>query len=199
MRERKCIVSNLVLPRAELIRFVADDSGNVFADVNAKAPGRGVWVTANRESISSAIGNGFARGFKRQACAPDDLADQVESQLRKLCLDLLSMARRGGNLLSGFEKVRSAIRNAKPGWLVEAKDGSEDGRRKILSLCRGVWGEVPLVACFDANELGIALGQSQGNHLLMQSGAIAQSLGLQLQRLSGFTPLIPLHWGEMDG
>ena len=196
MRERKCIVRNQVLPAAELLRFVINDDGMVLPDIHARAPGRGVWVTADRSCIEQACKKVFSRGFKRNACVPADLAEQVELQLRRFCLDLMALARRSGDLLGGYEKVRSEIRKARPGWIIEAKDGSEGGREKILALCLGVWDEVPLVGCFDAGELGKVFGQSHANHVLMHSGAIASNLGLQLQRLSGFTPIIPLQWGK---
>ncbi len=200
MRERKCIVSNEVMPETELIRFVVDMEANVLPDIRAKAPGRGVWVGAKRELLDEAIAKrGFARGFKSQVKVPDDLTSLVEQQLRVLCLDLMGMARRSGQLVGGFEKVRSAIRAQKPGWLIEAENGSADGRNKILGLCRGVWDEVPLVGCFDDLALGKALGREHVGHVFMNSGAIATRFGLQLHRLSGFTPLTPLHWGKKDG
>ncbi|MBL4617712.1 MAG: RNA-binding protein [Robiginitomaculum sp.] len=200
MRERKCIVSNEVLPETGLVRFVVDPDGTVFSDVRAKAPGRGVWVTANRQSIEEAINrNGFTRGFKKQVTVTPDLPDMVEAQLRKICLDILGLGRRGGQLITGFEKVRSEIRANKPGWLIEAADSKEDGRHKVLALCRAIWDEVPLIGCFTSTELGIALGRDHGAHALMRSGAVSQNLGLQLQRLSGFTPLIPLHWRKIGG
>lgn len=200
MRERKCIVSNEVLPETELIRFVADRDGNVLPDVAAKAPGRGVWVTAHREQVEAAIQRkGFARGFKTPVLPAKDLADQVEVQLRKRCLDLLGMGRRGGQVVSGYEKVRSHIRNQQPGWLIEAFESKADGRGKIVALCRAIWDDVPLVGCFSSLELGKALGRDHGTHVLMQSGALAVHMGLQLARLSGFTPVIPLHWGQKDG
>jgi len=180
------------------VRFVTDEHGTVMPDVRAKAPGRGVWVSATRELVEQAIkSKGFARGLKSPAQAPDDLADQVTRQLRKLCLDLLGLARRSGQLVGGFEKVRSAVRTQKPGWLIHAEDGAKDGRHKILALCRGLWDEVPLVGCFDSQTLGITLGREQVGHVLMNSGAIATRLGLQLGRLSGFTPVVPLHWDKM--
>jgi len=54
-----------------------------------------------------------------------------------------------------------------------------------------------LVGCFDSQTLGITLGREQVGHVLMNSGAIATRLGLQLGRLSGFTPVVPLHWDKM--
>jgi len=200
MRERKCIVSGETLPETGLIRFVADADGQVLVDIRSKAPGRGVWVTANRESIELALTRkGFVRGFKRQVQVPNDLGDQVEQQLRGSCLDLLGMARRSGQLLSGYEKVRAELRKARPGWLIEAADGSADGRNKILALGLGLWDDVPLVGCFAADALGQALGREQATHVLVQESGVAERLGLALARLSGFTPLIPLHWGQKDG
>ncbi|VAV86841.1 COG2740: Predicted nucleic-acid-binding protein implicated in transcription termination / Ribosomal protein L7Ae family protein YlxQ [hydrothermal vent metagenome] len=200
MRERTCIVSGKVLPQTELIRFVAGPDDQLFVDIRAKAPGRGVWVSATQDSLQQAIKRkGFARGLKTNVQVPPDLIDQVQAQLSEHCLGLMGMARKSGQLVNGFEKVRSAIRSEKPGWLIEAKDGAADGRHKVLALCKGMWEEVPLVGCFDATALGSALGNDAAGHVLMRTGAIATQLGLQLHRLSGFTPIIPVHWTKMGG
>jgi hypothetical protein len=51
----------------------------------------------------------FARAAKAQIKAPAELADQVEALLKSRLLSGLGLAKRGGDLISGFEKVSSAI------------------------------------------------------------------------------------------
>ena len=130
-RERRDIVSGEVMDEARLIRFVAGPDGAVVPDLARKLPGRGLWVAADRASVTTAAKrNHFARAAKAKLSAPADLADRVEQLLTRRVLDGLGLAKRAGELTSGFEKVMAAVRSGKVAWLIEASDGAEDGRRK---------------------------------------------------------------------
>src|SRR3954454_7280915 len=134
-RERRDIVSGAVMAEARLIRFVAGPDGMVVPDLARKLPGRGLWVAADRASVATAAKKGlFARAAKAKVVAGPDLPDQLERLLKGRLLSGLGLARRAGDLTSGFEKVSSAISSGKAAWLIEASDGAADGRRKLLAL-----------------------------------------------------------------
>ena len=136
-RERRDIVSGEVMDEARLIRFVAGPDGPVAPDLARKLPGRGLWVAADRASVETAAKKGlFARAAKAKLSAPADLADQVEALLKRRLLSGLGLARKAGELTSGFEKVLAAIAAGKAAWLIEASDGAADGRRKLLAAPR---------------------------------------------------------------
>src|ERR1700761_5454355 len=81
-RERRCIVKGEVMPENRLIRFVADPDGQVVPDVAAKLPGRGLWVSATRAAIATAVDKKlFARAAKAQVSADATLADRAEKAL----------------------------------------------------------------------------------------------------------------------
>ena len=62
--ERKCIATGEIQPKEGLIRFVLGPDGQVVADVLGKLPGRGVYVTASRSALDTAVKKRlFARGF----------------------------------------------------------------------------------------------------------------------------------------
>ena len=125
------------MEEARLIRFVAAPDGTVTPDLGRKLPGRGMWVEATRASVDQAARKGgFSRSAKAKLTASSDLADQVETLLVRQCLDRLGLARRAGALTSGFEKVSALVSSGKAAWLIEAADGSADGRGKILALAR---------------------------------------------------------------
>src|ERR1700677_2957018 len=87
-RTRMCAVSREVRPVSELIRFVVGPDGTAVPDVKNKLPGRGLWVTATREALESAIKRKvFARGFKRDVGLPADLAERTEQLLERAVLD----------------------------------------------------------------------------------------------------------------
>ena len=53
--ERTCVVTRAVMPVDALVRFVAGPEGTVVPDLRHRLPGRGVWVTAEREAVETAV------------------------------------------------------------------------------------------------------------------------------------------------
>jgi predicted RNA-binding protein YlxR (DUF448 family) len=191
-RERRDIVSGEVRPESRLIRFASAPDGTVVPDLARKLPGRGVWVAADRASIETAVAkNLFSRAAKARLSAPRDLADQVEQQLRTRLLSALGLARKAGDLTFGFERVLAAIRAGKTAWLVEASDGSLDGRRKLLAAARALDPPPGVLTIFTAAELSLALGVGNVIHTAFLAGRGAERWTSDVERLSGFRPLLP--------
>ncbi len=208
--ERRCIATMQSRPQSQMIRFVLSPDGDVTPDLAARLPGRGAWVASDRLSVEAAVKKGaFARAFKGKAKASVELAAQVEQLMARRCLDQLGLAKRAGDLILGFEKVRDAIRSARPGCVIEASDGAHDGRGNVLALLRAVHGPdrdsepppgpdpgqderpdnqaiPPVIGCFSADELGMALGRERVIHACLKQGRFAQGWMGELVRLSGF-------------
>ncbi|MBS0332140.1 MAG: RNA-binding protein [Proteobacteria bacterium] len=196
-RERRDIVSGQVMDEAALIRFVAGPDGAVTPDLARKLPGRGLWVAADRPSVETAARKGlFARAAKAKVAAPSDLADQVEKLLSRRLLSGLGLARKAGDLTSGFEKVAAALDAGKAAWLIEASDGAADGRRKLLGKTRKHTPPTPVFGVFSAEELGLALGAENVIHTAFLAGRAADRWAQDAHRLSGFRPLLPESWRE---
>ena len=196
-RERRDIVTGQVMEETRLIRFVAGPDGVVVPDLARKLPGRGLWVAAERASIETAAKKGlFARAAKAKIQAPPDLANLVESLLKRRLLSGLGLARRAGDLTSGFEKVSAAITAGKAAWLIEASDGAADGRRKLWAKTRKRVPPTPIFGLFAAEELGLALGGENVIHTAFLAGRAAERWAQDAFRLSGFCPLLPESWRE---
>ena len=192
-RERRDLVTHEVMDESRLIRFVAGPDGQVVPDLGRKLPGRGLWVEASRASIETAVKkNGFTRAAKTKLTAPADLADVVERLLVRRCLDQLGLARREGVLISGFEKSAANIRSGKAAWVVEAADGSADGRGKILALARHQTAKV--CGAFTVDDLSLALGLENAIHAVLLHGGRADRWTIEVERLAGFRPLRPSEW-----
>jgi predicted RNA-binding protein YlxR (DUF448 family) len=192
-RERRDIVSGEVMDEARLVRFVAGPGGVVTPDLARKLPGRGVWVAATREAVETAARKGlFARAAKANLKAPPDLADQVDDLLRARLLAGLGLARKAGDLTLGYEKVLAAISAGKVAWLVEASDGSDEGRRKLLAAARRSASQPRLLALFSSSELSLALGGPNVIHTAFLAGRGAGRWTVDVERLAGFRPLFPL-------
>lgn len=194
-RDRKDLVTNQVMDESRLIRFVAAPDGSVAPDLARKLPGRGMWVAADRASVETAVKkNLFSRSAKAQLKPVADLADMVESLLVRRCLDLLGLARREGVLISGFEKAAAAIRAGKAAWIVEATDGSADGRSKILALAKHQNPAPKVCGAFTADEMSLALGLENAIHGVLLEGGRADRWTFEVERLAGFRPLTPPGW-----
>ena len=192
-RERRDLVSHQVMDESRLIRFVAGPEGQVVPDLGRKLPGRGLWVEASRASVEAAVKkNGFTRAAKTKLTAPADLADLVERLLVRRCLDQLGLARREGVLISGFEKSAANLRAGKVAWVIEAADGSADGRGKILALARHQTAKI--CGAFTVDDLSLALGLENAIHAVLLAGGRADRWTMEVERLAGFRPLRPAHW-----
>jgi predicted RNA-binding protein YlxR (DUF448 family) len=175
-----------------LVRFVAGPDGSVVPDVDERLPGRGFWVTADRAVLRTAVARRlFGRGAKRPVTADDGLVDRVEALLARRCVELLALARRSGAAVAGLAKVRQALEAGRPGVLLEASDGAEDGRARLRALA----GDRPVVAVLTAAELAGAFGREHTVHGFVDSGGpgggLADRLRREADRLGGFRVMTP--------
>jgi uncharacterized protein len=179
--ERRCIVSGDVLPKDALLRFVIGPDGSVVPDLDAKLPGRGLWLRPERDIIRAACAKGaFSRAARREARPSSDLPGDVERLLRRRCLELIGLARRSGALVAGFEAVKAFLSEEAAGALLAASDGAADGRGKIRALAPGV----PIVDQFDGQELGAALGRDHVVHGAVAKGRLAERIVREAARLA---------------
>ena len=51
---RKCILSNEMKPKNDMIRVVKNKEGEIKADATGKAPGRGAYVSKDLETVEKA-------------------------------------------------------------------------------------------------------------------------------------------------
>jgi predicted RNA-binding protein YlxR (DUF448 family) len=194
MRERRCIVKGEVMPENRLIRFVADPDGNVVPDVAAKLPGRGLWVSATRAAIATAVEKKlFARAAKAPVKADATLADRAEKALLARMIGDLGLARRSGALVMGFDNVLRALDGPKvpPNLLIEACDGSKDGKRKLYNAAHARELKPYVLECLSSAELGLALGRENVIHAAVQPGGFSERLTLDAERLNGLRNASP--------
>ncbi len=182
---RRCIATGRVQRRDQLLRFVVDPGGDLVADVAGKLPGRGLWITPQRDLIAKACRKGlFAKAARSQLRTSDDLAAKAEVLLRKRCLELLGLARRAGLAVAGFEKVRAWLERGKAAVLLEACDGAVGGREKLLALARAKAPEIAPVGLFCSDELARALGRDHCVHAALASGGMADRFLADAGRLA---------------
>ena len=188
--ERRCLVTGETGPKAGLVRFVLGPEGVVVPDVSGKLPGRGMYVTASRPILEQAKKGQFARAAKAPVTVPDELAAEVERQLAHRVVDLVSLARKAGLAIAGFEKVKEALALAGEGlgkrqWarvrvLLQASDGSERGKAKLWTPEGARY-----FSCLSGEELGRAFGRQTVIHAALASGALADRVVEEAAKLRG--------------
>jgi len=180
--QRRCIASGEALPRAGLVRFVVGPDAVMVPDILARLPGRGIWVTADPELISRAADKRlFARAARAPVTSPPDLAMQVEKLLAARVVELVSLARKAGEAVAGYEKVREWLMKGRASVLLQASDGSERGRARL----RPPAPEGALVTVLTASELGLAFGRERVIHAALAAGGLATRVVEEAARLAG--------------
>lgn len=180
--ERKCIATGEVSPRAGLIRFVVGPESAVVPDVAGKLPGRGIYVASTRAALDRAGGKGlFARAARQPVKVPDGLADLVEALLARRVVELLSMARKAGDAVTGYEKVKEWLVGSRAVALIQASDGSERGKTKL----RPPEGGNSLISCLTAGEIGLAFGRERAIHAALAAGGLTTRVVEEAARLAG--------------
>ena len=193
--ERKCIATGAVQPKNGLIRFVTGPDGQVFPDVAAKLPGRGVYVAADRAALEMAVSKKlFSRGFKAQVTAPSDLADEVERQIARRVVELISLARKSGDAVAGYEKVKTWLDREEAQVLIQASDGSGRGKSKLSTPHFGKY-----IGWLTADELGLVFGRQTVIHAALASGGLAKRVVEEAQRLRGLREKIGGGKGRSEG
>ncbi|MFP1643608.1 RNA-binding protein [Pontitalea aquivivens] len=179
--ERRCIVTGDVQPKAGLVRFVVGPDGAIYPDLAEKLPGRGVWVTADRDLIARAAAKGlFARAARAPVTVPENLVDMVEQGLAHRVVELISLVRKSGRAVIGFEKVKGWLAEGRAKVLLQASDGSERGKGKLWTPEGGRW-----FGCLTSAELGLAFGRDHAIHGALAAGGLTPRVISEAARLAG--------------
>ncbi len=179
--ERRCLASGVSRDKDGLIRFVLSLDGSVVPDLAERLPGRGVWVSADGEAVRHAMAKDlFSRGFKARALADADLDRLVESRLLARVIDLLALARRAGEAVTGFEKCRALLGRGDT-VLLHARDGSMDGLAKLAGAAHQ-----DVIRVLDGVELGSPFGRPSAVHVAVMPGGLADGIKRECSRLEGF-------------
>lgn len=179
--ERKCIATGEVQPKHGLIRFVVGPDSQVVPDILGKLPGRGFYVAADRAALEKAVAKRlFSRGAKAAVTVPEGLVDEVERQLARRVVDLISLQRKAGRAVAGYERVKTWLQTEEAEVLIQASDGSGRGKSKLSTPHFGSY-----IGWLTADELGLAFGRQTVIHGALASGGLTQRVVEEAQRLKG--------------
>ena len=187
---RMCAVSREVRPIDELIRFVVSPQGDIVPDLKRKLPGRGMWISASRQAVAEAVRrHHFKKAFKRDLRVPPTLPADTETLLVRSVTEALAIAAKAGQVVAGFGKVETALREGKVAVLIHAGDGAEDGIRKLDAMARqndenrGAELQIPIVTALKSAELDLALTRSNVIHAALLAGPASRTFLSRSQML----------------
>jgi predicted RNA-binding protein YlxR (DUF448 family) len=183
--QRRCIVTGEIHDRARLLRCVVGPDGTIVPDIDARLPGRGLWLLPRRDIVERAVAKRlFARAARQPVVVPPELVDRCEALLARRCCDALGLARRAGLAVAGYERVGEAVRRGNAALLLLALDGAEAGRRRMATAARGV----AAASVLDAAELSGVFGRERVTFVAVGPGPLCSRLQIELARLAGFRP-----------
>jgi hypothetical protein len=155
----------------------------VTPDIAGRLPGRGMWVTANQIELEKSIKQClFSKAAKQKVNIPDNLVDLTERLITKRTIDLLSMARKSGHAVCGFEKTKSAMMSERWYILIQAQDGSVPQKQKIRPSAVAN----SYISWLTAQELGLAFGRENVIHAAVSKGGLSARILIEANRLAGF-------------
>jgi hypothetical protein len=96
-------------------------------------------------------------------------------------VDHISLARKAGRAVTGYEKVKGWLETERAVVLIQANDGSERGKSKLRPpLDRALYLDMQ-----SANEWGLAFGRDNVIHGAHAAGGLTQSAVEEAKRLRG--------------
>ncbi|MEJ0009984.1 MAG: RNA-binding protein [Alphaproteobacteria bacterium] len=129
--ERTCLVTRMSKPKGELIRFVVGPKNVIVADLTGKLPGRGYYLTNSRLIVAEAIAKKSLSRATGGAQPPFDFLNRLEELMATQVKNALSLARKAGQVIAGFEKVENALHEGKVAALIHAPGAGADGLKKL--------------------------------------------------------------------
>ena len=195
--ERRCALTFEVKAAADLIRFVVGPDDVLVPDTDAKAEGRGVWISLGEKFVAEAVKKkAFAKSLKTSVTVPDDLPALTRLRLEQRFVTSLQMAKKSGQLLTGAMNVKAALETGEAIALVTATDAAADGRKKMMATLKasskaaeeqGLPGaDRPHFELLDSGQLGLALGIESVIHAAPTQGAAGEQAVKRAERLARY-------------
>jgi hypothetical protein len=182
--QRTCLGCRQVQEQESLVRYVLAPDGGLLVDYRHRLPGRGAYTCISSACVREALRRRqFARALRRELPAVDagDLLLELHRQILQRVLNLLGMARKASQTISGSNQVLDAL--AVPGRVsvvIMAEDLSAGIAEKVIG--RAAAAGVRSVRLFDKGTLGDLLGKGERSVVALVPGNLAAAIMTELSR-----------------
>jgi len=182
--QRTCIACRQSKDQAQLVRYVVAPDGELLVDYRHRLPGRGAYTCIDIACLQTAVERKlFQRSFRGNCreISSATLIDGLIAALRQRIANLLGMAKKSGQYVSGSSAVMSALRHNSGLALVLISEDISSGiavKVKELSARHGV----PCVSMFSKDGLGQLFGKGERSVVAIETGSLADILLIELQR-----------------
>lgn len=181
--QRTCLGCRQAVEKDDLVRYVVAPGGEVLVDYRRRLPGRGAYTHVDRECLLAAarrqqFDRAF-RGLNRKPEADALLATLADALLERI-LNLLGMARKSGQVISGSSLVMDSLNSADTALVLLAGDISPGIAEKVTG--RAARAEIPYQTLFDKGLLGQVLGKGERSVVAVKSGPLADSIKKEMFR-----------------
>ena len=180
---RKCVLTGNVLPKAELLRFVVLKNGQMLPDFNKKLGGKGVYVSNSKKMLEGlTVKSPLNKILHTNVVIAPDLPATVEQILAKKGLEAVNLARKAGDLVLGFEKVKEVTQKGKAAFVIEATDAGEDGKQKIAATAK----DLEKFSLYDVATMSEALKRENTVYLVVMKSRTSEMVREALTRYRTF-------------
>lgn len=169
-----------------MLRLVLGPDRVPFVDLLGRAPGRGTYVEADRAILEEALSpKGLGRLFRGKAAdlSPAQKVALIEgtiAQLEDRIIELLSLARRAGQLEIGMDATLRLCAEKRAGTVViAAKDISERSEEQILR------SEVAVIRAGTKATIGAKLGREEVGVVGVKPSVLSERIGIEGARFLG--------------
>lgn len=182
--QRTCLGCRQIFDQDRLVRYVLSPEKEILVDYRGKLPGRGAYTCLTKACVEEAVRKRqFERAFRgnNKETSAKALIDALGDQIRQRIENLVGMARKSGNIVSGSNMVISAL--GSPGEIslvLLSEDISSGMADKIVG--KSAAKSIPCFRLFQKDALGQLVGKADRSVVALKNGSIADSLSKELLR-----------------
>ena len=182
--ERTCVGCRVSQPQANLVRYVLSPQQQLLVDYRQKLPGRGVYTCCDVNCVIKAVERKqLQRGLKVEQLqvGPDQIVISIIETLLQRIENLLGMARKSGQAVSGSSAILNGLkRNDSFAFVLLSDDVSTGIADKVLSAAGSQ--HIEVFQMFSKGRIGEILGKGERSVAALQAGKLATAIKLEVQR-----------------
>lgn len=182
--ERTCVACRSARPQGELLRYVLSPQQQLLVDYRQRLPGRGVYTCCDPQCVIKAVERRqLQRNLKVDTLALDttQLLDAVDAALVQRIENLLGMARKSGQVVSGSQAVLAGLKATESfAFVILSADISAGIADKVVYAAERE--QVEIFQLLAKGRIGEILGKGERSVAALLPGQLAEAIRFEMQR-----------------